>query len=175
MAQLTASRTLVKSTPELWAECSDAGSLARHLGAFGEIHITGLEPETAVAWEGDDARGTVTLEPSGWGTRVVLTASPTRASPPDAVASVVSDAVVAFEPAVEPEPESAGPGILRRLFGGWGRRSASGMVPEAAAATAPEPDAATVPPPEPGSPAAGPLADALDSLGRAHHRPFSRG
>jgi hypothetical protein len=74
MPELEASRTLVKSTPELWAECSDAASLARHLGAFGEIRITRLEPETAVAWEGDEVRGTVTLEPSGWGTRVVLTA-----------------------------------------------------------------------------------------------------
>jgi len=63
MAQLTASRTLVKSRPELWAECSDAGALARHLGAFGGIQITKLEPETAVAWEGEDVRGTVTLEP----------------------------------------------------------------------------------------------------------------
>ena len=70
-----ASRTLVKSTPELWAECSDSESLSRHLGAFGEIRITKLEPETAVAWEGEDVRGTVTLEPSGWGTRVVLTAT----------------------------------------------------------------------------------------------------
>ncbi len=64
MAQLKASRTLVKSPPELWAECSDAASLARHLGAFGKIQITKLEPETAVAWEGEDVRGTVTLEPS---------------------------------------------------------------------------------------------------------------
>jgi hypothetical protein len=69
-----ASRTLVKSPPELWAECSDAGSLARHLGEFGEIRITRLEPETSVAWEGEHASGTVTIEPSGWGTRVTLTA-----------------------------------------------------------------------------------------------------
>jgi hypothetical protein len=75
MTNHEASRTLVKSAPELWAECSDAKSLARHLGAFGEIRITRLEPETAVAWEGDAASGTVRLEPSGWGTRVVLTAT----------------------------------------------------------------------------------------------------
>lgn len=74
MTDLTDSRTLVKSAPELWAECSEAGSLARHLGAFGEIRLTRLEPETPVAWEGDAARGTVRLEPSGWGTRVTLTA-----------------------------------------------------------------------------------------------------
>ena len=48
-----ASRTLLKSPPELWAECSDAASLSRHLDQFGEIKITRLEPETAVAWEGE--------------------------------------------------------------------------------------------------------------------------
>jgi hypothetical protein len=74
MTQHVASRTLVKSPPELWAECSDAASLARHLDGFGEIRITRLEPETAVAWEGERARGTVRIEPSGWGTKVILTA-----------------------------------------------------------------------------------------------------
>ena len=68
MPELEVSRTLVKSPPELWAECSDAASLARHLGQFGEIRITRLEPETAVAWEGELASGTVRIEPSGWGT-----------------------------------------------------------------------------------------------------------
>src|SRR6478736_5702510 len=71
-----ASRTIVKSPPELWAECSVAQSLARHLGEFGEIRITRLEPETTVAWEGEHASGTVRLEPSGWGTQVTLTATP---------------------------------------------------------------------------------------------------
>ena len=67
-------RTIVKSKPELWSELSDAGSLSKHLGAFGEITITELDPETAVAWEGDRVRGTVTLERSGWGTKVTVTA-----------------------------------------------------------------------------------------------------
>jgi hypothetical protein len=62
------------SPPELWAELSDVESLARHLGEFGEIRITRLDPETTVAWEGDRARGTVRLEPSGWGTKVTITA-----------------------------------------------------------------------------------------------------
>src|ERR1700722_15671806 len=73
MTEHQSSRTLVKSAPELWAECSDAASLARHLGGFGEIRITKLEPETAVAWEGAAVSGTVKLESSGWGTRVTLT------------------------------------------------------------------------------------------------------
>jgi hypothetical protein len=115
MPDVTASRTLVKSAPELWTECSDADSLGRHLDQFGDIRITRLEPETAVAWEGELASGTVRLEPSGWGTRVVLTAtaapSPDGAAqkpePPEAGALVVSaPAPAAAEPA---EPSAAEP------------------------------------------------------------------
>jgi hypothetical protein len=245
MTEHEASRTLVKSTPELWAECSDAASLAKHLGAFGEIRITKLEPETAVAWEGEDVRGTVTLEPSGWGTRVILTAvplpggdavedasgaesipevpDPAVAGPPPQFVDMAEDAQpepVLPEPVlpepVLPEPvlpEASQPmqepeapvaersavaprqGFWRRLFGS--RRPAPAVVSEsesavrfeaseafdeaeepvaaenlavqpAAQPARPEPDA---PPPEP---AAAALLEALDSLGRAHHRPYSR-
>ena len=124
MAQLTASRTLVKSSPELWAECSDAASLARHLGAFGEIHITRLEPETAVAWEGEDVRGTVTLEPSGWGTRVVLTAE--MPTPAVGVGEPAGDEAATPEAGPEPEP-------LAR------RDPVSAAVPDAVAAVEPDP------------------------------------
>ena len=75
MQDLTAKRTLVKSPPELWSELSEVERLARHLGVFGEIKITKLEPERTVAWEGEGATGTVSIEPSGWGTKVVLTAT----------------------------------------------------------------------------------------------------
>ncbi|MEA2366611.1 MAG: hypothetical protein QOI32_2123, partial [Thermoleophilaceae bacterium] len=68
MSDLTAKRTLVKSPPELWEELSEVDRLAKHLGAFGEITITKLEPEHTVAWEGEHASGTVSIEPSGWGT-----------------------------------------------------------------------------------------------------------
>ena len=104
MPDVTATRTLVKSAPELWTECSDAASLSRHLDCFGEIRITRLEPETAVAWEGEHASGTVRLEPSGWGTRVVLTATPNPSTevPPPASEPAAS---VAEEPALEgPDP-----------------------------------------------------------------------
>jgi hypothetical protein len=109
MDEPRAQRTLVKSPPELWAEVSDVEALAGHLGAFGEIRITRLEPETTVAWEGDRARGTVELEPSGWGTKVTLTArmegereeEPEPAAAPEPVAP---EPVVAPEPAVAPEP-----------------------------------------------------------------------
>jgi hypothetical protein len=91
-----AQRTLVKSPPELWAEVSDTGVLAGHLGAFGEIRITRLEPETTVAWEGDRARGTVELEPTGWGTKVTLTARIAAGPPRDQ------------DPALAPGPETTG-------------------------------------------------------------------
>jgi hypothetical protein len=73
MREHAATRTLVKSAPELWLTCSEESLLGRHLDQFGEIRITRLEPESTVAWEGDAASGTVRIEPSGWGTRVTLT------------------------------------------------------------------------------------------------------
>lgn len=79
MSEVSAVRTLVKSPPELWAVCSDAELLAQHLEEFGEIRITRLEPETTVAWEGERASGTVRIEPSGWGTKVTVTADSTAA------------------------------------------------------------------------------------------------
>jgi hypothetical protein len=113
MSETKASRTLVKSPPELWAECSDATSLTRHLDQFGEIKITRLEPETTVAWEGESASGTVKLEPSGWGTKVTLTAVAAGSSAEEPVAVVPEpvappDSMAVEEPepvAVEPEPE----------------------------------------------------------------------
>jgi hypothetical protein len=65
-------RTLVKSPPELWAELSDPGSLARHLGDLGEIRITRVDPEQLVEWKTEDKTGKVQIKPSGWGTRVTL-------------------------------------------------------------------------------------------------------
>jgi hypothetical protein len=66
-------RTLVKSPPELWAELSDPAALARHLGEFGEIRITRVDPEQRVEWEAGDTSGSVVIKPSGWGTKVKLT------------------------------------------------------------------------------------------------------
>jgi hypothetical protein len=93
MPDFTAERRLVKSPPELWAELSELERLARHLGAFGEIRITKLEPESTVAWEGEHASGTVSIEPSGWGTKVTL------------------KAVLPEPPAPEPEPEPEQPTV----------------------------------------------------------------
>jgi hypothetical protein len=166
MAERTASRTLVKSAPELWAECSDAASLARHLGAFGEIRITRLEPETAVAWEGDAARGTVVLEPSGWGTKVVLTATP------ETPVAVQADAPPPSrdEARPSPEPEARGQTWLARLIPWWPRRAEPSPEPPAQ----PDVPAPVQPAEEAGERTERVLTEALDSLGRAHHRPYSR-
>ena len=113
MKHSTATRRLVKSPPELWAELSSEDSLARHLAEFGEIRITRVKPETTVAWEGDRASGTVELAPTGWGTKVILTATPAEA-PPERVAKaqVPPEPVVeVYAPAgparIEPRPEPA--------------------------------------------------------------------
>src|SRR5687767_14235759 len=99
MPDLTAKRTLVKSPPELWSELIEVERLARHLGAFGEIKITKLEPEHTVAWEGERASGTVSIEPSGWGTKVTLTAQLEEGEAPPAVAAAPEPRVE--EPAAE--------------------------------------------------------------------------
>jgi hypothetical protein len=141
MSDLTASRTLVKSPPELWSELSEVEALARHLGELGEIRITRVEPEHTVAWEGERARGTVSLEPSGWGTTVTFTASV-----PEAEAA-----------------EDTRRGVFSRLFPGfWVEQEAAGPEPEAPKHEDPEELRAV-------------LDGALDTLGSAHHRPFSRG
>jgi hypothetical protein len=209
-----ASRTLVKSPPELWAECSDAGSLARHLGEFGEIRITRLEPEIIVAWEGERASGTVRIEPSGWGTKVTLTAkteaedepevAPVAVAPEPTVPPVPPDPPVAPEPQPEPvveerpAPIAVTPaprgGLWSRLFGRRGTPEAMPAVavsvakpepavpppprePEPVAEPVPVVEAVAEPEPEPtpeGPDATAVLAAALESLGQAHHRPFSR-
>jgi hypothetical protein len=246
MPDLTAKRTLVKSPPELWEELSEVERLAKHLGAFGEITITKLEPEHTVAWEGEHASGTVSIEPSGWGTKVTLRAELPEAEEPEASEPEVEpepepEPEPEFEPAPEPEPVAAAPAepgedlgeeaseeVPRRGFWGWlFRRRTEGAAPEAPVvepkpepaaaevepvAQEPEPVAAEVesepvvvepdpvpqepapvvaesePEPEPArepepveDPALDPerarliLDEALDTLGAAHHRPFSRG
>src|SRR5258705_10521319 len=150
MSEVQAHRRLVKSPPELWAELSDPESLAHHLGEFGEIRITRTEPETAVAWEGEQVSGTVTIAGSGWGTQVSLSARitvpepepPPAPEPPERVehvVRVVGEDIVRIEPppAPEPEPEPEPPrlGFFAPLFG---------RVPE----PPPQPD----PPPPPPHP-----------------------
>ena len=200
MTELHASRTLVKSPPELWAECSEAASLARHLDRFGEIRITRLEPETAVAWEGEHARGTVRIEPAGWGTRVSLTATAVaqqHAEPPVAGTAVEAPPVAgtAVEepppdpPAVTPASPASAP-RRRRFARLWAFLRGAEREPDLGSTNPadPEPVPADPPVPEAVDPAPAPespppdappdteaaLAAALDSLGQAHRRPYSR-
>ena len=208
----------MKSPPELWAEVSDAASLARHLGEVGEITITRLEPETTVAWEGERASGTVELAPAGWGTSVTLTAEPIGEGP-EAGAPAAAEPVAAPEPqptakpepiaAAEAEPEPVAPEPMpapEPPRGSWLTRLLRRRAPEPETADAdragggedarPAADGRTgarvggsdwtgparssaQPKPEPAAPEPDPLeqalTQALDSLGSAHHRPFSRG
>ena len=131
-------RTLVKSPPELWAELSDPAALARHLGELGEIRIVATEPERAVDWEaaaadGAEVSGRVEIKPSGWGTRVTLSASRLIPDPDPEPKSETSEPeleqapepeVIEVIPEVEPEPEpepeivepEPRPGFFARLF-----------------------------------------------------------
>jgi len=176
MTDLTAKRTLVKSPPELWAELSEVDSLARHLGEFGEIRITRTEPQTTVAWEGEHASGTVELEESGWGTKVTLTAE--MAEPePEPPAPVVVPAPS------EPEkrrgffsrmrPRRKAPAVSRDdgpepVMAASISDGALTVVEKGRVARRPEPPLGT-------QQALTVLEDTLESLGQAHHRPFSRG
>lgn len=212
MTSLQASRTLVKSPPELWAELSELESLARHLGEFGEIRITQVDPESRVEWEADRASGTVRLEPSGWGTRVVLTVDtpepaadpvPEAEPEPEPVAEVIEEEPEPIEPDPSPEPvaeiEDPKRGFWARLFG---RKQPVPVAPEPEPVVeepepepvmeepeeseerpfgtieweVPEPPAAEEPESEPETPVdpEAVLHGVLDTLGAAHHRPFSR-
>jgi hypothetical protein len=176
-------RTLVKSPPELWAELSDPAALARHLGELGEIRITRTEPEKTVEWEATDTTGKVLLKPSGWGTKVTLTADRELAVPePIAEPEPDPEPEPEPEPVVEPIPEPRR-GFFARVFG---RRPKVEPVPEPTSVNDAPPEDA---PPENAPDIAAELKAAeevaaeqvtavltavLDRLGAAHHRPFSR-
>jgi hypothetical protein len=115
MDSVQVKRRLVKSPPELWAELSDAQSLARRLGEFGEIRITRRQPETIVAWEGERASGTIEIESSGWGTAVIITAqaksppAPEPVAPPPAPEPVAEVPGPPAPPTPDPSPPTPGP------------------------------------------------------------------
>jgi hypothetical protein len=201
MQDLTVKRTLVKSPPELWSELSEVERLARHLDAFGEIKITRLEPERTVAWEGESASGTVSIEPSGWGTKVVLTATIEGEEPVPEPEPVVEEVPEESQPLVDElqEPPVRKRRWLGRLFGWDGRDRVAEQPVWVAGAPAEEPiveepepiveepepiveepePIAEEPAPEDGTldrdGAQAALESALEALGSAHHRPFSRG
>ena len=156
MSDLTVARTLVKSPPELWSELREAESLAKHLGEFGEIRITRVDPETAVAWEGEHVSGTVEIEPAGWGTKVTLTAEVTQSGQP------APNAAPAQRPSGQPAPNAAA------------AQAQSGQpAPNAAPAQAqsePEPQPTRARPDAPGTHE--PLSDELDRIATRAHASF---
>jgi hypothetical protein len=145
----------------------------------------------------------VRLEPSGWGTKVVLTAHAGEDAVPvaDEDAPVETDSAPPHEqPAPAAEQANEGPegvahdtprgGVLARLLARFRRRW---LIEEPVPEPEPEPEAEGEPvaeaegepvaagesePPPDLAPALGielmALEQALDSLGQAHHRPFSR-
>ena len=152
MGAVETQRTLVKSVPELWAELSEVARLRGMLGGqFGEVAITRLTPESRIEWESELAAGSVELEPSGFGTRVRLTAEIAQPVPAPVILA-------------EQRPRRRG-GLLSWLRG---RRAA-----------APESRVSETPPPPPEQTeeegaAEGALTAVLDQIGAARHRPFSR-
>ncbi len=149
-------RTLVKSPPELWAELSDPAALARHLGELGEIQIVRAEPESTVEWAAENITGTVSIKPSGWGTKVTLsvtrelaaqapapTAAPEPAAPPAAAAAPlateappVAEPTAALEPADTPEV-AARPAPLTPIAPAAAAQLEPAMTPEPLTAPAP--------------------------------------
>jgi hypothetical protein len=98
----------VKSPPELWAELSDPDALARHLGELGEIRIVRAEPESTVEWAAGEITGTVSIKPSGWGTKVTLSVNRELAEQvPESGPVAEVEATAEAEPAAEAEAKPA--------------------------------------------------------------------
>jgi hypothetical protein len=181
-------RTLVKSLPELWAELSDAETLARHLEPFGEIRITRAVKERELTWESEEISGTVELRASGFGTKVTMTAMAPAPPEPEPEPEPEPTIPTAEQPTQaysipEPEPVAHSYDQHRRppLWQRFLKRPEHSAPPPPwpvpkAVETPPEPE------PEPAPVAPSPadqereqvLTDVLDALGSAHHRPFSR-
>jgi hypothetical protein len=76
----SASRTLVKSPPELWELLDQPermqGLMSALVGAATDVNVVKKEPEELLRWEasGDDAWIEIELTESGWGTQVKVKA-----------------------------------------------------------------------------------------------------
>lgn len=78
----TASRTLVKSQPELWQLLDHEGRMeglaSGLLGAAANVEVTERDPEVKLAWEASAADEVasieIALEQDGWGTNVSIAA-----------------------------------------------------------------------------------------------------
>lgn len=84
----SASRTLVKSPPEVWEMLDQEermqGLMSALLGRAAEIEISMRAPESRLVWEavgdGERARIEVDMEEKGWGTHVEVKATCERQS-----------------------------------------------------------------------------------------------
>jgi hypothetical protein len=94
MPTVEVSRTLVKSPPELWEELRGE----RLKETVGADEVKASEDERLLVWEADGVSGSATLEPTGWGTKVIL-----RAEVEEAIAEL--------------EPQVARLGLWSRLMG----------------------------------------------------------
>jgi hypothetical protein len=76
----TASRTLVKSPPEIWEQIDQAGRMqglmSALLGHATEVEVTEREEESKLVWKAvpDDAWIEVEIAEKGWGTNVSVSA-----------------------------------------------------------------------------------------------------
>ncbi len=156
-----AKRTLVKSPPELWAELSDPDSLSRHLGELGDVRIVRIDPERAVEWEAAEISGTVLIEPSGWGTKVTLTAIRAQAESAPSPENELAQAAEPESPQPETEPiEASDPAPESPVAQTPDVGSAQALAPATAAAQVSTAVPADAPSPEPEP---SPPADALAS------------
>jgi hypothetical protein len=119
MPTVEVSRTLVKSPPELWEELQ--GERLRE--TVGAEEVKPSEDERLLVWEGDGTRGTAMLEPSGWGTKVILRAeieeTVTQLEPEVARLGLWSRLMGVKPPPppeAEPEPEGLSPEQIERAF-----------------------------------------------------------
>jgi hypothetical protein len=79
----TASRTLVKSPPEVWEQLDDPGRMEGLMSALvghaAEVEVYERVEESKLAWKaGDEARIEVELAEKGWGTNVSVSAENAR-------------------------------------------------------------------------------------------------
>jgi hypothetical protein len=136
----SASRTLVKSQPELWELIDQPnrmqGLMSGLLGRAAEVTVSKREPESVLRWEaaGEDEQAWIKVElaEKGWGTHVEVTAS--KDKEPVSLEGWL-DAVL--EELATPE---------KRPFGGGKRDDETPVADVAAAVLAPaKPEPAQVP------------------------------
>jgi hypothetical protein len=79
--KITATRTLMKSLPELWELVDDEPQLrhwSERLGrGDGPVEVMAREPQRFVIWRGDGVRAKIALEEKGFGTQVEISARST--------------------------------------------------------------------------------------------------